>query len=166
MLTGSAVLMSVVLAAEIIPLIFFGIFAGVLVDRGNPKKYMLMADLWRGAVILAIFVLLLVGHLSPWMLIVSAIITSSFDAFFSPAKTVSIRAIVPDHLMTRAQSVSATIQTVIGFVAPAIAALLLSLHLPTAFLFNAITFSLSICSLMYRFNAVGYLSHSSRKSLI
>ena len=35
-LTGSAVLMSIVLAAEIIPLIFFSSFAGVLVDRGDP----------------------------------------------------------------------------------------------------------------------------------
>ena len=104
---------------------------------------MLIADLMRGFVILTVFVLLLVGQLSPWMLIVSAIVTSSFDAFFSPAKTVSIRAIVPDHLMTRAQSLSATIQTVVGLVAPAIAALLLALHLPTAFLFNAITFFLS-----------------------
>ncbi len=46
-LTGSAVLMSFVLAAEIIPTIIFGIFAGVLVDRGNQKKYMVIADIFR-----------------------------------------------------------------------------------------------------------------------
>lgn len=145
-LTGSAVLMSVVLAADIIPTIIIGIFAGVLVDRGNQKKYMLLADIFRGIVIVSIVLLLLGGHLSPWMLIVATIITSSFDAFFSPAKTVAIRKIVPEYLMTRAQSISATIQTIVGLIAPALAGILLVYSLPTAFIFNAATFFISfIC---------------------
>ncbi|MFF2176380.1 MFS transporter [Lysinibacillus sp. NPDC058147] len=143
-LTGSAILMSFVLAAEIIPTIIFGIFAGVLVDRGNQKKYMLIADIFRGLVILLIALLLIGSYLSPWMLIVATIITSSFNAFFSPAKTVAIRKIVPDHLMARAQSLSATIQTIVGLLAPAIAGVLIVYSLSTAFIFNAATFFISL----------------------
>ncbi|WP_070120883.1 MFS transporter [Bacillus marinisedimentorum] len=142
-LTGSAVLMSLVLAAEIVPTILFGIFAGVLVDRGDQKKFMLMSDIFRGLVILGLVFLFWADLLEPWMLIVSAVIISSFDSFFVPAKTVAIRSIVPDHLITRAQSVSSTIQTVVGLAAPAIAGILLVYSLPTAFLFNALTFFVS-----------------------
>lgn len=148
-LTGSAVLMSFVLAAEIIPTIIFGIFAGVLVDRGNQKKYMLIADIFRGLVILSIALLLIGGYLSPWMLIVATIITSSFNAIFSPAKTVAIRKIVPEHLMARAQSLSATIQTIVGLLAPAIAGVLIVYSLPTAFIFNAATFFISLICIAF-----------------
>ena len=142
-LTGSSLFMSLVLAAEVIPTILFGIFSGVLVDRGNQKKYMLISDIFRGITVLVIAFLLFFNMLEPWMLIVSALITASFDSFFVPAKSVAIRAIVPDHLITRAQSLSSTIQTVVGLAAPAIAGLLLAYHLPTAFFFNASTFFIS-----------------------
>lgn len=142
-LTGSAVLMSLVLAAEIIPTILFGIFAGVLVDRGDQKKFMLMSDIFRGLVILGVALLYWLNLLEPWMLIVAAVVVSSFDSFFIPAKAVAIRSIVPDYLITRAQSVSSTIQTVVGLAAPAIAGVLLVYSLSTAFLFNALTFFVS-----------------------
>jgi MFS transporter, DHA3 family, macrolide efflux protein len=142
-LTGSSLLISLVLAAEVIPTILFGIFSGVLVDRGNQKMYMLVADICRGIAVLGLVTLFWFDMLSPWMLIAAAAFTSSFDSFFIPAKSVAIRTIVPDHLITRAQSLSSTIQTVVGLGAPAIAGILLVYSLPTAFLFNALTFFIS-----------------------
>jgi MFS transporter, DHA3 family, macrolide efflux protein len=143
LLTGSAVQMSFVLAADIIPTILFGIFAGVLVDRGNQKKFMVLADIFRGLVVFCLVLLFWTNLLMPWMLILSAAIISSFGAFFSPAKTVAVRTIVPETLIHRAQSISSTIQTIVGLVAPAVAGVLLLLSIPSAFLFNSVTFFIS-----------------------
>ncbi|RLQ94257.1 MFS transporter [Falsibacillus albus] len=149
LLSGSALFMSLVLTAEVIPTIIFGIFAGVLVDRGNQKRFMMMADIFRGLVVLAIVILFWLNMLLPWMLIAAAAVASSFDAFFSPAKSVAIRTIVPDHLMTRAQSLSSTIQTVVGLASPALAGVLLVFSVPTAFLFNAFSFFVSFFFILF-----------------
>ncbi|MCF6136455.1 MFS transporter [Pseudalkalibacillus berkeleyi] len=162
-LTGSALLMSFVLAAEVVPTILFGIISGVLVDRGNQKMYMLLADIFRGIVVVTLVLLFWFNMLNPWMLIAAAVLVSSFDAFFLPAKTVAIKTIVPDHLMTRAQSVSATIQTVVGLAAPALAGVLLLYSLSTAFLFNAATFFISFLFILFIKNKA--LSEKSTEKL-
>lgn len=142
-LTGSSVHMAYVLAAGVIPTIILGIFAGVIVDRGNQKNIMLAADIFRSLALFGLFTLFVLDLLAPWMLIVSAFIVSSFSAFFTPARAVAIRSIVPDELMIRAQSASSTIQVVTGLAAPVIAGILLAIGLRFAFLFNAIMFLLS-----------------------
>lgn len=142
-LTGSSVQMAYVLAAGVIPTIILGIFAGVIVDRGNQKNIMLAADIFRSLALFGLFTLFVLDLLAPWMLIVSAFIVSSFSAFFTPARAVAIRSIVPDELMIRAQSASSTVQVVTGLAAPVIAGILLAIGLRFAFLFNAIMFLLS-----------------------
>ncbi|WP_049672484.1 MFS transporter [Bacillus sp. FJAT-27916] len=142
-LTGSSVHMAYVLAAGVIPTIILGIFAGVIVDRGNQKNIMLAADIFRSLALFGLFTLFVLDLLAPWMLIVSAFIVSSFSAFFTPARAVAIRSIVPDELMIRAQSASSTVQVVTGLAAPVIAGILLAIGLRFAFLFNAIMFLLS-----------------------
>ncbi len=142
-LTGSSVHMAYVLAAGVIPTIILGIFAGVIVDRGNQKNIMLAADIFRSLALFGLFTLFVLDMLAPWMLIVSAFIVSSFSAFFTPARAVAIRSIVPDELMIRAQSASSTVQVVTGLAAPVIAGILLAIGLRFAFLFNAIMFLLS-----------------------
>ncbi len=139
-LTGSSVHMAYVLAAGVIPTIILGIFAGVIVDQ---KNIMLAADIFRSLALFGLFTLFVLDLLAPWMLIVSAFIVSSFSAFFTPARAVAIRSIVPDELMIRAQSASSTVQVVTGLAAPVIAGILLAIGLRFAFLFNAIMFLLS-----------------------
>lgn len=149
LLTGSAVQMSVVLAADIIPTIILGVFAGVLVDRGNQKKFMVISDFFRGIVVFLLVISFWTHTIQPYMLIIAAVILSSFSAFFAPAKAVAIRTIVPDEQMTDAQSISSTIQTIIGLTAPALAGVLLMISLPGAFLFNAISFLVSLFFILF-----------------
>ncbi|MNS20919.1 putative bacilysin exporter BacE [compost metagenome] len=135
-LTGDAFLISVLLAAETLPLILFGLFAGVLVDKGNKKRIMMITHLIR-ALLLGVLILLLgLGLLKPYMLIIIAVLLTCLTAFHKPAITVTIRTLVPDNLMIGAQSLSQIIQTIINLAAPALAALLIVFGLQIAFLFN------------------------------
>lgn len=139
-LTESPLLMSILLAAETIPLIIFGLFAGVVVDRGNKKKIMVISHLLRGALILCIVLLLLLKMLHPAVLIIIAVLLTSVSAFFKPALTVAIRTLVPEEHMTQAQSFSQVIQTVVNLAAPALAAGLIFYGMEYAFILNFLTY--------------------------
>ncbi len=148
-LTGSSVQMSFVLAANVIPIIILGIFAGVIVDRGRQKRIMMMANLCRGIVAFLLFLTFFLDVLQPWMLIAAAAILASFSAFFTPARAVAIKTIVPEQLIARAQSISSTVQVLTGLIAPAIAGILLAIDLQLAFLFQAVMFFISIVCIWF-----------------
>jgi len=101
-LTESPLLMSILLAAETIPLIIFGLFAGVFVDRGNKKRIMIVSHLLRAALLLCIVLLFLFNMLHPAVLIIIAVLLTTVSAFFRPALTVAIRTLVPEQHMTQA----------------------------------------------------------------
>jgi DHA3 family macrolide efflux protein-like MFS transporter len=150
-LTGSAVQMSILLAVEVLPLILFGVFAGVVVDHVvNKKKILLWADLARGLIVSLLALLWWTDLIQPWMLIVSAFFLSCFTAFFSPARTVAIRMLVPAASIPYAQSLGQSIQTTVGLIAPAIAGILIAIDIGWAFIINALSFFLSyffVCSI-------------------
>ncbi|RAL26600.1 MFS transporter [Thermoflavimicrobium daqui] len=142
-LTGSPIYMSMILAAEVLPFLILGIFAGIIVDRTNKKYLMLIADLGRGLIVLLLAVLWWMKLAQPWILIIAAIILSSFTAFFSPARTVAVRTLVTDNSIPYAQSLSQSMQTMIGLISPAIAGILIMFDIGLAFLLNAISFFVS-----------------------
>lgn len=148
-LTESPFLMSILLAAEIIPLIIFGVFAGVLVDRGSKKKIMVLSDVFRGALLVMLVILLINDALQPYMLIVIAVLLTSLSAFFKPAVTVTIRTLVSEEQMTAAQSLSQIIQTIVGLAAPALAAFLIFFGMEMAFIFNILTYALSLLFILF-----------------
>jgi len=143
-LTGSALQMSLILAANLIPTMVIGLISGVIVDRGDKKRFMILSDVARGVIMLLVAVFWMLGAMQPWMLIAATALLSCFSAFFTPARTVTNRYVVPDEMLTHSQSLSTALQTVVGLSAPAIAGMLLIWDLSYAFLFNAATFFLSL----------------------
>jgi DHA3 family macrolide efflux protein-like MFS transporter len=76
--------------AYLIPLAFFGPLAGVFVDRWNVKATMIASDLTRGLLALS---LVFVHNL--WGIYGIFFAISMVSSFFSPAQSVTVRAIVP-----------------------------------------------------------------------
>ncbi|MED1918404.1 MFS transporter [Bacillus thuringiensis] len=148
-LTESPLLMSILLAAETIPLIIFGLFAGVFVDRGNKKRIMVVSHLLRAALILCIVLLFLFNMLHPAALIIIAVLLTTVSAFFRPALTVAIRTLVPEQHMTQAQSLSQMIQTIVSLAAPALAAGLIAFGMEYAFILNVVTYLLGALIILW-----------------
>ncbi|CCQ94469.1 conserved membrane hypothetical protein [[Clostridium] ultunense Esp] len=163
-MTGSALLMSILLAAEIVPLILVGLFAGIIVDRGNKKKMMIWNDIFRGVIVSLLVLLWMVGWLEPYTLIVAAILLSTSTAFYAPSRMVSVRTIVPEDHMVQAQSLSQIAQTVVGLSAPAIGAWLIHMGISYAFIVNAASFFIS--SLLISLIRNEQLSHGSGKGTL
>ncbi|WP_040949604.1 MFS transporter [Gorillibacterium massiliense] len=142
-LTGSGLYMSLMLAAESVPVIIVGLFSGVVVDMRSKRRIMLLSDGARFFLIAGLSVAVWLDVAQPWMLIASGIVLSSFSAFFNPCRTVAVKSIVPEELMIKATSLAQTLEVVTGFSAPALAAGLILLGIPAAFLFDAATFAFS-----------------------
>lgn len=96
---GAAI--SVVMAARVAPGFFLAPIIGVLVDRWDRKKVMIISDLSRAAVF---FLLPFVN--SVFMLVIASLILEVFTLLWSPAKEASVPNIVPADHLTTANSLS------------------------------------------------------------
>lgn len=96
---GAAV--GVVLAARLAPGLFLAPVAGVFADRWDRKKLMVVCDLGRGAVMIALpFVDSIFG------LIIASLVLEVFTLLWAPAKEASVPHLVPVHHLTTANSLS------------------------------------------------------------
>jgi dTMP kinase len=90
-----------VLSARIVPGFFFASVAGVLVDRWDRKKVMVVCDLGRAAVLVT---LPFVNSVSS--LVLASLVLEVFTLLWSPAKEASVPNLVPPDNLTTANSLS------------------------------------------------------------
>jgi MFS transporter, DHA3 family, macrolide efflux protein len=89
-LHGTAVQVTAVTIAYVLPLAIIGPVAGVFVDHWNVKRVMIASDLIRG-----ILIVLLVFVTDVAQICVIFALISTVSSFFAPAQSVTIRTIVP-----------------------------------------------------------------------
>lgn len=145
--TGSSTVMAVLMAAVSIPRLVIGPFAGVIVDRFDRKKLILIGDFVRGIGMLLVGYAAVNNILEVWMVIVVGIICGVCSAFFNPA----ISSVIPDLVSSdnivranSAQQISTSTTSLIGsmsggFIYSAIGA-------AAMFLFNGVSYILSTVS--------------------
>ena len=83
--TGSPALMGTLMAASLLPGVILSPFAGVVVDRSNRKRLMILTDLIRGITIIIVAIAAIMGLLQLWMVFLAGIILGIGGAFFGPA---------------------------------------------------------------------------------
>ncbi|WP_409296901.1 MFS transporter [Peribacillus sp. SCS-26] len=127
-----------------IPIILWGPFAGVLADRYDRKKLMIIADLARAAAALGV-----VFAPSIWVLYALIFFKSSFSALFIPAKNGKLKEIVPETQMQQAVSLSAMIDNGSKVLGPMISGLAVaSIGVQLAFYLDAASFVVSALLLL------------------
>src|SRR3712207_6135504 len=84
-LDGSAGDLGLVLAAQVVPMTFLVLVAGVWADRHSRRALMLGSDLGRAIVQAATAALVLSGAAELWHLIVLSALYGGLEAFFRPA---------------------------------------------------------------------------------
>lgn len=104
-LTGSTAVMGINMALITLPRVILGPMLGVVVDRTDRKKLIVLGDLVRGVSILLVTIALKAGVLQIWLLMLVAILDGICAAFFNPAVESSIPDIVSDENLMRANSV-------------------------------------------------------------
>lgn len=139
---NDAVALGVIGAARVLPYVFLSVPAGIAADRYDRRLILIVTDVARGVIMLAIAAAVLAD--APLLVIVGlAIVATCFSAFFSPAIGAFLPTLVRDESeLGPANSAWASLDNLAFFVGPAIAAVLLAAGgLVAAFVINAATFA-------------------------
>ncbi len=98
--------------------------AGVLVDRWDRRRVLMLADAGQAAGTFLLMISFLSGAFQVWHLYAVALLQGTFAIFQAPAKDAATTLLVPDEGRDRANAVQAMIFPFAGIVAPALAGLL------------------------------------------
>lgn len=124
--------------------------AGVMVDRWDRRRVMLLADLGAGVTTAVLLGLNLGGRLEIWHLYLARGISGVFEAFQEPAFSASISLMVDRSQYTRANGLMGLGRSAARMFAPAAAGLLIGLPqgLSLVMIMDLITLSLSVITLL------------------
>lgn len=114
--TGSAAWSAVIFAVNQFPTVLVQPFAGVLVEKMDKKKVMVVTDFIRGGITVCLAVLFVTGNVTPWLLLVFTFVNSSVEAFCLPAGMAVIPQLIEEKYYTYGTSLYSTASTVVQLI--------------------------------------------------
>jgi MFS family permease len=143
-ITGSASLMALIIGLNFIPTILLQPVTGALVDRIHKRKVMVLCDIGRGIVVIAVVAALLWGWATPLLLIVVTLLNSSLEALRVPAGAAFTPLILDSELYTVGTALNSTLSRVSEIAGLVLAGAVVALiGTEGALLIDAATFFLS-----------------------
>lgn len=147
-LTGSKTVLGTMMVFQTLPVLLFGPVAGVLVDRWNRKRVMIVCDVLRGLIILGLFLVRSAEQVCLIYLI--GFLNATLGRLFIPAKNASIPNLVGKDQLLAANSLSSATQTLTMLIGPAIGGALIGWAGPgPAFWFDAVSFFISALAIIF-----------------
>jgi DHA3 family macrolide efflux protein-like MFS transporter len=125
--TGSATVLTTATLVALLPQIFLGPIAGSIVDRGNRRRIMILADSSVALTTILLAVLFALGIVEIWHIYALMFIRSLGGAFHQPAFTASTTLMVPKEQLARVQGFNQTLQGGLSIFSAPLGALLLEL---------------------------------------
>ncbi len=142
--TGSATAMGTVLVLSQIPLLFFILIGGIVVDRFPRIRIMFLSDLLSGTVVTFIAVFAWLDVLEIWHVYIASLVFGFVEAFFFPAYHAVIPQITPPDMLTSANSLNGLSQRMMGVIGPIAGASLVAVGgTSLAFGLDALSFFIS-----------------------
>jgi MFS family permease len=148
-LTNSPAKAGIVGFAQSLPNLFLYLIAGVLVDRWDRKLIMVFADVVRALALGSIAVALVSGHLAFAHIILVAFVEGSLGVFFRVAESAALPQVVPKQQLPTAIAQNQARQQGAGIVSQPLAGFLFSIGRSVPFLFDAISYTASVVSLLF-----------------
>ena len=124
--------------------------AGVIVDRLDRRRVMIVADLGAGLMTVAVLLLLASGNLSIWHLFVAGTLASIFEAFQIPAYLAATTMLMPKSQYARASGMRSLAHATSTVFAPIFAdALLALIGIQGVMLIDVGTFLVAVGALVF-----------------
>jgi MFS family permease len=148
-LTGSATAVGFTTALQFLPMLLFGLYGGVLVDRLPKRRALLFTQTAMALTGVALAVLTLSGHVQVWHVYLAAFAVGLATVVDNPARQSFVSEMVgPDQLQNAVSLNSANFQSA-RLIGPAVAGLMITgVGTGWAFLFNGLSFVATIGGLM------------------
>jgi MFS family permease len=142
--TGSSLVVAGTVFFEVVPVVVLAPIAGVLIDRLPRKLVLVVSDLVRAVLVLA---LLLTTQL--WQIYVIVALLTAAATFFNPAVNATLPTLLDEDDLLAANSVSWSTGRFVQIVGAALAAgIIATIGAEAAFVFNAGTFAVSALLLL------------------
>lgn len=153
-LTGSSAAVGITTALQFLPMLLFGLYGGVLVDRLPKRPLLMFTQFAMGTTGLALGVLTLTGHVQVWHVYAIAFVLGLVTVIDNPARQTFVFEMVgPDQLANAVSLNSANFQSA-RLVGPAVAGLLIgAVGSGYAFVFNGVSFLAPMAALLLMRNA-------------
>ncbi|MEU3781506.1 MFS transporter [Streptomyces sp900129855] len=148
-LTGSATAVGITTALQFLPMLLFGLYGGVLVDRLPKRRALLFTQSAMALTGIALAALTLSGHVEVWHVYVAAFAVGLATVVDNPARQSFVSEMVgPDQLQNAVSLNSANFQSA-RLVGPAVAGLMITgVGTGWAFLANGLSFVAPIAGLL------------------
>jgi len=142
-ISGSTVIVGLVSALELLPHLLLSAYAGVVADRIDRRRIMLLSDLVSSGLLAVFAVAVLVFHAAPpvWMLATTAASLSTARVFFMPSRGAAVPSLVPAEALLKANSLTSSVQNVMPLISLSLSAGVLAILYkisPTWFFLSAV----------------------------
>jgi MFS family permease len=148
-LTGSSAAVGITTALQFLPMLLFGLYGGVLVDRLPKRPALLVTQTSMAVTGLVLAALTLTGHVQVWHVYLAAFAVGLATVVDNPARQSFVSEMVgPEQLQNAVSLNSANFQSA-RLIGPAVAGVLITgVGTGWAFLFNGLSFVAPIAGLL------------------
>jgi MFS family permease len=148
-LTHSGFLLGLTTAARYAPVLLLSPYAGLLVDRFNKRRLLLVTQVGLGGVSLLLGLAVLSGEVRLWQVLVLALVFGTFSAADNPARQAFVSELVGQSLLRNAVTLNSIFVNVARVIGPTVAAVVIdAAGLGWCFMINAASFLAVIASLL------------------
>jgi len=149
-LTGSPEKFASILALGMVPYLIVGPIAGVLADRFNKKKWMILLDSLRGMLCISLFVFSLTETINLPFIYFTVLFISTCEICYGPVFISLLPGIIKEEELVSANSFEKTINETMKILAPLLGTLVYSLvGIGPVLLVNGFTFMISALAIFF-----------------
>ena len=140
-LTQSGFWLGLVSCADLLPAVFFGPFGGVLADRFNRRRIMMITQMIALVQATVLFTLTVAGLINVELLALLVLVNGVVIGFNQPARLALMPSLVPREDLSTAIAINSVAFNLARFLGPAVAGLLIvTIGVAGAFAANALSF--------------------------
>jgi len=148
-LTGSATTLGLIVALQTLPVLLLGPYGGVVADRIDKRRLMVILQVAMGVQALILGVLTVTGSVRLWEIGVLAALLGLNNAFENPARQAFMLEMVGGESLRNAVTLNSVLVNVARVIGPAVAGVLIAtVGEGPCFLLNAASFAAVVASLV------------------
>ncbi|GAA3647632.1 MFS transporter [Nonomuraea antimicrobica] len=148
-LTDSGTVLGLITSARYAPILLLSPYAGLLIDRCDKRRLLLVTQAGLGLISAVLGVSVLTGEIRIWQVVVLAVAFGVLSAVDNPARQAFVHEVVGRSLIRNAVTLNSTSVNVARVIGPTIAAALVgTVGIGWCFVVNAVSFCCVIASLL------------------
>ncbi len=147
--TGSKTQFGLTMLLRVLPYLILSFGAGVIVDRWDRRRILILSDLGAALGAAIVLALALIGQLQVWHIYLATLLHAIFDSIHSPAFNASVSLLVPKEHLGRANGIVNTGNSIGQLIGAALAGVLMvNFGLESLLLIDVVTCLIAVSLLL------------------